>query len=83
MYIKYGVHIMLSDLFSTVLLPVFQIMPGFPKNNIKRQPHPILYGPMNMLISNVVGDCVDLLVQELQRHLGKRINILNWDHNIS
>ena len=33
-------------------------MPSFPKKNIKRQPHPILYGPMNMLISNGVGDHV-------------------------
>ena len=71
MYIKYGVHSMLSDLFSTVLLPVFQIMPSFPKKNIKSQPHPIVYGPMNMLISNDVGDHVDLPVQALRNHLGK------------
>ena len=73
MYIKYGVHSMLSDLFSTSLLLVFQIMSGFQKKTIKRQPHPILYGPMNMLISNVVGDCVYLLVQALQHQSGKRI----------
>ena len=73
---------MLSNLFSTVLLPAFQIMPGFPKKKMKRQPHPILYGPMNMLISNVVGDHVDLPVKALQHHLGKRINIMNWNNNI-
>ena len=65
MYIKYGVHSMLSDLFSIVLRPVFQIMPSFPNKNIKRQPHPILFGPMNVLISNDVGDHVDLPVQAL------------------
>ena len=62
---------------------MFQIMYGFPKKNIERQSHPILYGHMNMPISNVVGDHVDLLVQALENHLGKRINIINWNQNIS
>ena len=70
---------MLSNLFSTVLLPVFQIMPGFPKKNIKRHPNPILYGPMNMLISNLVGDHVGL---PMQHHPGMQINIMNWHHKI-
>ena len=40
----------------------------FSKEKDKRQPHPILYSPMNMLISNVVGNHVDLQVQALQHH---------------
>ena len=65
------------------LVPVFQIMPSFPKKKIKIKPHPILYDPMNIVISNVVGDHVDIPVQELQHHPGKLINIINWYHNIS
>ena len=58
-------------------------MPGFPKKKIKRKPHPILYGPMNMFLSNGVGDHVDLPVQALQHDPRKRIKIMNWHHNIS
>ena len=39
--------------------------------------------PMNMLISNVVKYHVDILVQSLQHHPGKRISIMNWHHSIS
>ena len=70
----------ISDSFP---FPMFQVMHGFPKKEIKKQPYPILYGPMNILISNAVGDHVDLLVQALQHHLRKQINIMNWHHNIS
>ena len=49
----------------------------FSKEKEKILPHPILYGPMNMLISNDVGDRVDLPVKELQHHPRKRINIMN------
>ena len=64
-------------------IPSPSVMLGFPKKKIKIQPHSILYGPMNMLITNAVGDHVDLPVQALQHHPGERINIMNWNHNIS
>ena len=73
----------LLSIFDSIPFPMSQVMPSFPKKKIKRQPHPILYGSMNMLISNVVGDHVDLPVKALQHHPGKRINIMNWHHNIS
>ena len=52
-------------------IPSRSVMLGFPKKKIKRQPHPILYGSMNMLISNVVGDHVDLPMQALQHYPGR------------
>ena len=61
----------LLSISGSIPSPMIQIMLGFPKKKIKRQPHSILYGPMNMLISNVVGDHVDLPVKALQNHLGK------------
>ena len=51
-------------------IPSSSVIPGFPKKNIKGQPHSILYDPMNMIISNAIGNHVDILVQALQHHPG-------------
>ena len=73
----------LLSIYDSIPSPSVSNHAWFSKENIKKWNHPILYGSMNMPISNVVGDHVDILVQALQHHPGKRIHIMNWHHNIS